>query len=457
MLEASPPSIPPVIVVPIHLLRQPRQRAVVDVENHLLTEAVEHLRNLCIAPQPVLYNPAVMQVAHISRRVNQIVHEDHVRGYVVGAVQMALLERDQVQEQRFRSIVDQQTRYFQYPIFEFYIPEPICIPPLELDPCVLQICHAVDQLLPPLVHHAAGVGPPLHPHPRRRLWPGPNREQAAAEDFEAVQPALLRQRIESSCIPERQLQFAPIALTERLIRRHQRIEEPERQPGDRAVLVRVAALNPVQPVEYKQRNLVFKHDHVALDRVHRASHCEDRVAPRVAEPGEPGGGAAEELENEACVEHHHLHELVAAEADRALVEGPGFLFDFFHRLEIELDVLIGPLEHVVESPPFVAVHAAQPSLAVVVRPQRDGLRNVGLVIVVAEALWDSVDGELGPRAGCVVVSGLVELFFNGDHPFRLLRLCLDAAGFVVFDRELTRDDEWQSLLLLHLRCFWEFD
>lgn len=202
MLETSPPSIPPVIVVPIHLLRQPRQRAVVDVENHLLTEAVEHLRDLGIAPQPVLYNPAVMQVAHITGRVNQIVHEDHVRRYVVGAVQMALLERDEVEEQRLRSIMNQQTRYFQHPILEFYIPKPICFPSLELDPCVLQIRHAVDQLLPPLVRHAAGVGPPLDPHPRRRLRPGPNREQAAAEDFEAVQPTLLRQRIESSRISE---------------------------------------------------------------------------------------------------------------------------------------------------------------------------------------------------------------------------------------------------------------
>ncbi|ONK76758.1 uncharacterized protein A4U43_C03F31830 [Asparagus officinalis] len=46
VLQACSPRVPPVVVVPVHLLGQAREVAVVHVEHHLLTHPVEELRDL---------------------------------------------------------------------------------------------------------------------------------------------------------------------------------------------------------------------------------------------------------------------------------------------------------------------------------------------------------------------------------------------------------------------------
>ena len=134
MLQARSPCIPPVIVVLVYLLRQRGKKTVIDIKHHLLAKPVEEICNLCITAKPVLDYSTVMEMADILRRVNQVVHEDHVRSNIIAAINMTLLQRNEVEEQRLCPIMDQQPRNTQNPILEFDVPESISLPLLELDP-----------------------------------------------------------------------------------------------------------------------------------------------------------------------------------------------------------------------------------------------------------------------------------------------------------------------------------
>ena len=66
------------IIVPVHILGQLGKVTVVDVENHLLTKAVEEVSNFSITAKPVFNYSMVMKVTHILMRVDQVVHEHHI-------------------------------------------------------------------------------------------------------------------------------------------------------------------------------------------------------------------------------------------------------------------------------------------------------------------------------------------------------------------------------------------
>ena len=76
--------------------------------------------------------------------------------------------------------------------------------------------------------------------------------------------------------------------------------------------------------------------------------------------------------------------------DRALIAGPGTVLE-----------LLGGVEEGLDAAPQDAVQAAllvaEAALAVVVAPERDRLREVGIVVALAEVVRDAVDGQPPPR------------------------------------------------------------
>ncbi|BAF15166.1 Os04g0505500 [Oryza sativa Japonica Group] len=193
VLEAGDPGAPLVVVVPVHLVREPREVAVVDVEHHLLAQPVEEVGHLGVAAQPVLDDAAVVEVLDVVGGVDEVVHEDGVGGDVVAArggdVHVALLERDQVEEEGLGAVVDEDARDLEHAVVEPDVPEAVRVPPPAPDAGLPELRHAVDELLPPLVRHAPEPRPLLEPQPRggRRGGLQPRAEEAAPEHVEAME------------------------------------------------------------------------------------------------------------------------------------------------------------------------------------------------------------------------------------------------------------------------------
>ncbi|MQM15320.1 hypothetical protein Taro_048262 [Colocasia esculenta] len=443
VLEAGAPGVPPLVVVPVHLPRQRREIAVVYVEHHLLAQAVEQVRHLLVVAQPVLDDPTVVQVAHVVAGVDEVVHEDDVGGDVVGGVHVALLEGDQ----RLGAVVDQQPRHPQYPVAERDVPEPVRLPPPELYACLPQLRHTVHQLLPAFVGHAAGVRPPPSPHLWRR--PRPRAQQAPPEHVEAVE-APLSEWIEhvaghgsgpagGGLLPQHQLAVVPLA--EGLVGGHEGVEEADGQAGNHTALLRLPDLEAEQAIEDEERDLVLQHDHVALDAVHRAAHGEDGIVPGVAQRRKAlPGGAPEELQHEAAVEHHGLHELVAGHGHPALEAGAGVVLKCPHGVEVKPDVVAGAAEDHAERPPFVVLHLAEPLLAAVEGADGHHLGDVGLLVPFPQRLGHAVDGQLRPGTGRLVLSRLLQPLPDGDNPFGLRRR-----------RQIIRWELWPPLVSLQLQ------
>ncbi|PUZ47911.1 hypothetical protein GQ55_7G203900 [Panicum hallii var. hallii] len=434
VLQAGHPRAPLVLVVPVHLVRQPGEVAVVDVEHHLVAEAVEEVGHLSVAAEPVLDDAAVVQVLDVLRRVDEVVHEDGVGGDVVAArggdVHVALLERDQVQEQRLGAVVDEDPRDLEHAAVELDVPEPVCVAPPAPNAGLPELRHAVHELLPPLVGHAAQAGPLLEPQPRggRRHGLQAGAQEAAPEHVEAVEHGV-GQRVERrrGLGADGRLQLGPVLAEQRRVGGHERVEEPHGQAGDGAGLLRVAELDPEQEVEHEERDLVLEQDHVVAHGVHRAAHGEDGVVPRVPqvvdEPLPTVQRAAEELQHEGPVQDEALGELIAPHpGGAALVAGAHPVLQRPHGAEVRRDVVARALEHVVQRAPLVAVHLPQAAPAVVERADGDHLRRVGALVAVAEAPGNAVHGEARPGARRLLGARLRQLPADGDHPFRVLRL-----------------------------------
>ncbi|OAY67141.1 hypothetical protein ACMD2_15839 [Ananas comosus] len=391
VLQGGGPGAPLVVVVAVDLLGEAREVAVVDVEHHLLAEAVEEVGDLALVAQPVLDDAAVVEVAHVVLGVDEVVHEDHVGGDVVGGVHVALLEGDQVEEEGLGAVVDQDARDAEHAVLEGDVPEPVRLAPAAPDAGLAELRHAVDQLLPAPVGDAARA---------RRGRLRPRAEEALPEHVQA--------RVEFGGGGH------PGA----------GVEEADGERGDVAGLVGAAGLDAEQAVEDEERDLVLQHDHVALHGVHGPAHREHGVAPRVAERGEPAllarGGAAEELEGEGPVEHQRQHELVGGEAaGAALVAGADAVLEGADGVEVGADVVAGAPEDAVEGAPLVRLHVAEAAAAVVEGAEGDDLGDVGPLVALAERLGDAVDGQLRPGAGRVHLPRLLQLLPDRDHPFRV--------------------------------------
>ena len=139
------------VKVAVHICRQLVEITVIDIENHLFTEAVKEVSDLIVAAKPVLNYSTIMEVPYILWRVDQVVHEDKLGCYVIAAIQMTLLKRNQIEEERLGTIMDQEPGNFKNPILEFYVPKPIRLPFLELDPSLPELRNAMNQLLPPFI------------------------------------------------------------------------------------------------------------------------------------------------------------------------------------------------------------------------------------------------------------------------------------------------------------------
>ncbi|KAE8672589.1 hypothetical protein F3Y22_tig00111837pilonHSYRG00601 [Hibiscus syriacus] len=63
--QGCTPSVPPIVVVSVHIFRQMGKITVVDIENSLLTEAVEKVGYFSIASELMLNDAKVMEVSHI--------------------------------------------------------------------------------------------------------------------------------------------------------------------------------------------------------------------------------------------------------------------------------------------------------------------------------------------------------------------------------------------------------
>uniref|UniRef100_A0A804RKA6 Uncharacterized protein n=1 Tax=Zea mays TaxID=4577 RepID=A0A804RKA6_MAIZE len=436
MLQAGHPRAPLVVVVPVDLVRQAGEVAVVDVEHDLLAEAVEEIGHLCVAAEPVLYDAAVVQVLDVLRRVDEVVHEDGVGGDVVAArggdVHVALLEGDEVEEEQLGAVVDEDPRDVEHALVELDVPEAVRVVAPAPDARLPELRHAVHELLPPLVSHAPRHGPLPGPQPhrrrRRRRGLHAGAQEAPAEHVEAVEHRA-PQRVERrrGLGADGRLQPGPVLAAQRRVGGHERIEEAHGEGRDGAGLLRVPELDAEQEVQHEERQLVLEQDHVVAHGVHRAAHGEDGVVARVPQVVDEALAAvqraAEQLQDEGAVQHEALGEVVAAHpGGAALVAGARAVLQSLRRAEVGGDVVARALEHLVQRAPLVAVHLPQAAPAAVERADGHRLRRVGALVAVAEALGHAVHGQARPGQGRRLGPRLRQLPADGDHPFRVLRL-----------------------------------
>ncbi|BAS72726.1 Os01g0561950, partial [Oryza sativa Japonica Group] len=110
IVAAEPRHVPvaPRPAVARHVLVQPRERLRVVVHRVDVAQAVEEPRRLLVVVQQVLHHAAPPEQLDIARRHDELAHQRHVAAQEPGHLAaLALLERDQVRQQRPSRVVDQ--------------------------------------------------------------------------------------------------------------------------------------------------------------------------------------------------------------------------------------------------------------------------------------------------------------------------------------------------------------
>lgn len=114
-------------------------QAALRVQHHILGQAVEQLGHGLVAPDGILNDPLGVKQADILGRVDDVVHEEDIRGDLVAGAEMEPLKGHKVEEHELGGVVDDDDGEAKDAVAELDVAEASCLALLEPDASLVQL------------------------------------------------------------------------------------------------------------------------------------------------------------------------------------------------------------------------------------------------------------------------------------------------------------------------------
>ncbi|CAN6248605.1 unnamed protein product, partial [Urochloa humidicola] len=144
--EASTPLVPPRSPISVDGAVHVVEPAA-PVKHGLACQAVEHLGHRLVAAEPVPEHAGGRQQPRVRRRLDHVVHEEHVRRHLVRGGGVQLLERHEAQELVARGVVDGELRDAERASVEADVVEAPRPAPAEPDPRLVELRRRGDEFV----------------------------------------------------------------------------------------------------------------------------------------------------------------------------------------------------------------------------------------------------------------------------------------------------------------------
>ncbi|KAG6382769.1 hypothetical protein SASPL_157522 [Salvia splendens] len=156
--EVCPPLVPRLLAILTYLQEAPCSyllvhllKAALGVERDVLRQRVEQLGDGLVAAERVLYDAARVEQADVHRAVDDVVHEEDIRGEVVARAHVEALERDEVEVERLERVVHHDQGEPQHPPTERDVLEAPGLATLDADPGLVELRGRADDVVTALV------------------------------------------------------------------------------------------------------------------------------------------------------------------------------------------------------------------------------------------------------------------------------------------------------------------